>query len=62
MGDFGHVFSELSSISREDVQRHLEGGSSAMDVVVLRPVGLGVTNFWFDHSTPCNKLCVVGVS
>ena len=23
---------------------------------------LGHTNFWFDHSTACNKLCVVGLS
>ena len=22
----------------------------------------GPTNFWFDHSTACNKLCVVGLS
>ena len=22
----------------------------------------GPKNFWFDHSTTCNKLCVVGVS
>ena len=26
---------------------------------VCRP---GPTNFWFDHSAVCNKLCVVGVS
>ena len=23
---------------------------------------LGHTNCWFDHSTACNKLCVVGLS
>ena len=29
---------------------------------VASPWDLGPTNFCFDHSTACNKLCVVGVS
>ena len=27
-----------------------------------QPRRAGPSNFWFDHSTACNKLCVVGVS
>ena len=36
--------------------------SPSRDVASPLTFGPGPTNFWFNQSTACNKLCVVGVS
>ena len=41
---------------------HKQQQTTTRGVASLSTCRPGITNFWFDHSTSCKKLCVVGLS